>query len=272
MTSITDPNMSVRFTSAMEEIHNKQLKTFGEIMDTTTELCQSHRQFVKTALDACLKKSKDDEILFETMQTFKRDLEHKNASLKEKQHAISEVLSEIQQKELQKDDIIQKIERLKEDQAKRKELIRSQNKANKDRLRNLQKARVVFQDHLGLEIRTILSKTQLEKGEKLQLIFRNINLQTWTAPMLLRWGLRKDLIKTLELKYGSARCLHYEVGPEGVKKLQQDQKQVEDPPGRNRARVLGFSWLRRCLNQRWMVRTSQSSCLDRPSSLFSSGC
>lgn len=31
---------------------------------------------------------------------------------------------------------------------------------------------------------------------------------------------------------GSARCLHYEVGPEGVKKLQQDQKQVEDPPGR----------------------------------------
>lgn len=31
---------------------------------------------------------------------------------------------------------------------------------------------------------------------------------------------------------GSARRLHYEVGPEGVKKLQQDQKKVEDPPGR----------------------------------------
>lgn len=31
---------------------------------------------------------------------------------------------------------------------------------------------------------------------------------------------------------GSARCLHYEVGPEGVKELQQDQEQVEDPPGR----------------------------------------
>lgn len=39
-----------------------------------------------------------------------------------------------------------------------------------------------------------------------------------------------------------------------------------------RASVLGFSWLRRCLNQRWMVLTSQSSCLDRPSNLFSSGC
>lgn len=31
---------------------------------------------------------------------------------------------------------------------------------------------------------------------------------------------------------GSTCCLHYEVGPEGVKKLQQDQKQVEDPPRR----------------------------------------
>lgn len=40
----------------------------------------------------------------------------------------------------------------------------------------------------------------------------------------------------------------------------------------NRARVLGFSWLRRCLNQRCMVLTSQSSCLDRPSNRFSSGC
>lgn len=49
------------------------------------------------------------------------DAEHKNASLKEKQHAISELLSEIQQKESQKDDIIQDIERLKEDQTKKKE-------------------------------------------------------------------------------------------------------------------------------------------------------
>ena len=50
MTSITDPNMSDRFSNAMEEIHNKHLKTYGEIIDTTTELCQSHRQFVKSAL------------------------------------------------------------------------------------------------------------------------------------------------------------------------------------------------------------------------------
>lgn len=44
-------------------------------------------------------------------------------------------------------------------------VIESQNRANKDRLRNLQKARLVFQDHLGLEIRTIVDRTQLVKGK-----------------------------------------------------------------------------------------------------------
>lgn len=41
--------------------------------------------------------------------------------MKEKRHAISGMVSEIQQKEMQKDDIIQKIEKLREEQAKRKE-------------------------------------------------------------------------------------------------------------------------------------------------------
>ncbi|XP_060910379.1 kinetochore protein Spc25 [Labrus mixtus] len=192
MMSITDPNMSSRFASAMEEIHNKQLKTYGEIINTTTELCQSHRQFVKSALDTCSKKCKDDEMLFETIQTFKKDLDHKNASLREKQHAISEVISEIEQKEMHKDDLIQKIEKLKEEQAKRKELIESQNKSNKDRLKNLGKARLVFQEHLGMEIRTILGKSQLVKGEKLQFVFRNINPSDQDSAYVVTMGIKAD--------------------------------------------------------------------------------
>ncbi len=50
MASITDPNFSDRFINEMEEIHSKQLKTYGEIIDLTAELCQSHKQFVKSAL------------------------------------------------------------------------------------------------------------------------------------------------------------------------------------------------------------------------------
>ncbi|KAK9537580.1 hypothetical protein VZT92_005184 [Zoarces viviparus] len=192
MTSITDPNMSDAFTSAMEEIHNTHLKTYGEIIDMTTELCQSHKQFVKSGHDTCLKKCKDDEMLFETIQMFKRDLVQKKASLKGKQHAVSEMMSEIQQKEMQKDDIIQKIGKLKEEQAKRKELIQSQNKANKNRLRKLQKARVVFQDHLGMEMRTILGKTQLVKGEKLQFVFRNVNPSDQECAYVVTMGIKED--------------------------------------------------------------------------------
>lgn len=192
MASITDPNLGDRFINEMEEIHNKQLKTYGEIIDATAELCQSHKQFVKSALDACLNKCKDDEMLFEKIQAFKTDLKQKNASLKEKQHAISGTLSEIETKEMKKDDIIQKIEKLKDEQAKRKALIESQHKANKNKLRNLQKARLVFQEHLGMEIRTILGKTQSVKGEKLQFIFRNINPSDEDSAYVVTMGIKED--------------------------------------------------------------------------------
>lgn len=42
-------------------------------------------------------------------------------ALKEKQHAISDMMSEIQEKDTEKEKIIQKIENLKEEQIKRKE-------------------------------------------------------------------------------------------------------------------------------------------------------
>lgn len=48
------------------------------------------------------------------------DLQLQNASLKEKEQATSETVSDIEQKEMQKEEIIQKIERLKDEQAKRK--------------------------------------------------------------------------------------------------------------------------------------------------------
>ncbi|KAK2906110.1 kinetochore protein Spc25 [Channa argus] len=192
MASITDPNTSVKFTSAMEEIHNKQLKTYGEIIDTTTELCQSHRQFVKSALDTCIKKCKDDETVFEKIRTLKTDLEQKNASLREKKRAISEVMDEIQWKEMEKDDIIQKIQKLKDEQAKRKELIESQHKENKYRLKNLQKTRLIFQNHLGMEIRKIVAKTQLDKGEKLQFVFRNIKPSDHGCAYVVTMGIKDN--------------------------------------------------------------------------------
>ncbi|XP_008327023.1 kinetochore protein Spc25 [Cynoglossus semilaevis] len=192
MTSITDPNTSVRFTNAMEEIHNKLLQTCGELVDTTTELSQAESQFLKFAHDTYLKKCKDDEMLFETIQAFKKVLKQKNVLLKEKSHDISEVVSVIQQKEMQKNDIMLKIEKLTEEQGRRKELIEAQNRANKTRLRNLQKARGVFQEHLGLEIRTIFGKGQLMKGDYLQFVFRNIDPKNQDSAYIVVMGIKED--------------------------------------------------------------------------------
>lgn len=49
------------------------------------------------------------------------DLGKKSEILKEKRRAVSEVMSEVQEKERQKNDIIQKIQKLTEEQTKRKE-------------------------------------------------------------------------------------------------------------------------------------------------------
>ncbi|XP_029937376.1 kinetochore protein Spc25 [Myripristis murdjan] len=201
MASITDPTLSDWFTNTMEEIRNKLLiQTCGEIIDTTVELCQSHKQFVKSAVDTCVKKCKDDETLFETIQTYKRGLEQKNAVMKEKKNAISELVSDIQRKEMQKDDIIQKMERLREEQAKRRDLILSQNKANKNRLKNLNKAKQVFQDHLGLEIRKI-------SGEKLQFIFRNINPADPDSVYTFTMGIKEDGIYQIMSSDPPIECL-----------------------------------------------------------------
>uniref|UniRef100_A0A3B5MZ50 Kinetochore protein SPC25 n=1 Tax=Xiphophorus couchianus TaxID=32473 RepID=A0A3B5MZ50_9TELE len=175
MTSITDPSMRDRFTSSLEEIRNNHLKAYAEIIDTISELSHNHRQFVNSAVGK-----------------FQCINHKKKIALKEKRRAISEVMSEIEEKEMQKEDIILKIQKHKEEQMKRKDLIESQNRANKDRLRNLQKARLVFQDHLGLEIRTIIDKTQMVKGEKLQFIFRNISLSDQDSAYVITMGIKEN--------------------------------------------------------------------------------
>ncbi|KAM3861970.1 kinetochore protein Spc25 [Diretmus argenteus] len=185
MTSITDLNFGDGFATAMAEREKSLAQSFGEIINTTAELCQSHKQFMKSAVDTCSKKCKDDETLFETIQTYKGDFEQKKVSTQEKRSAVSEVLSEIEQKEAQKDNICQEIERLREEQTKRKEFVVSQHKANKDRLRNLNKAKQVFQDRLGLEIRKI-------HGEKLQFIFRNIKPADQDSAYTFTMGLKED--------------------------------------------------------------------------------
>ncbi|XP_056145677.1 kinetochore protein Spc25 [Lampris incognitus] len=169
MASIKDSNVCELFSKSMEETHNKLVvTTSGEITEACLELYHSSKQILKSAFDTCSKKFKDDEKMFETVQAYRRELEHMAVSVKQKQDSISETLSDIKQKEERKNDLSQKIQRLGEEQARKKKLMESQKKVNKEKLKNLNRAKEVFQEHLGLEIRKI-------RGEKLQFIFRNIN-------------------------------------------------------------------------------------------------
>ncbi|CAL8268697.1 unnamed protein product [Lota lota] len=186
MASIKDPHVIDSFRGAMEEMYNKLVvQTSGEIMETAVELGRSHKLSMQSAVDTCSKKCEDSDKLFETIQTNKKDLAQKTVLRKEKRDAISRSLCEIEQKQSQKDDISLKIEKLREEQAERRDLIVSQHRANKDRLKNLKKAKQVFQERLGLEIRRI-------HGQKLQFIFQNINPASPDNAYTFTMGIQAD--------------------------------------------------------------------------------
>ncbi|XP_066497314.1 kinetochore protein Spc25 [Hoplias malabaricus] len=170
MASIKDLDVVGQFSSKLEEIRTKLLvQAMGEVMnEATAQFCHSHKQYMKSGLETCAKKCKEDETMFETIQAYMEDLKVKSSIMKEKNTELPEILEEIDDKRRHKELLIQKIEKLKQDQAKSRELIQVQNKANKDRLKNLNKIKEIFQERLSLDIRKV-------QGEKLQFIFRNIN-------------------------------------------------------------------------------------------------
>ncbi|XP_010889209.1 kinetochore protein Spc25 [Esox lucius] len=169
MACIKDAHIGSWVSNKMEELRNKKLaQVSGEVMESGLDWVQPNQQFFESCRDKCSKKCKEDEMLFETLQFYHKDMEHTNSSVAEKKKAIAQTLSELEGKSGQKSKVIEKIEMLRLEQDKKKELIISQNQANKTRLKNLNRAKQVFQDHLGLEIRKI-------NGDTLQFIFRNIN-------------------------------------------------------------------------------------------------
>ncbi|XP_046701265.1 kinetochore protein Spc25 isoform X2 [Silurus meridionalis] len=170
MASIKDLEVGEKFSSKLEEIRIKLLsQAMGEVLnEATVEFCQAHKQYMKSVLDTCAKKCREDETMFETIHAYTEELKRQKSIMMERNGERPEIVGSIEDKESHKELLIEKIEKLKQEQAKNRELIHSQNKANKDRLKNLNKIKEIFQEHLSLEIRKI-------QGEKLQFIFRNIN-------------------------------------------------------------------------------------------------
>ncbi|XP_066543741.1 kinetochore protein Spc25 [Amia ocellicauda] len=169
MACITQADVSDHFSKKLEDVRSKLfIQALGDLYATEVELKQAHKDAIKSIKDTCSKKCKDDEIMFEKIQAYKDEMQQKSLPAKEREAEIAETLSEIQDKEKQKEAMIRNIQKLTEEQARKKQLMIAQNKANKDKLKNLNKAKQVFQERLGLEIRKL-------HGEKLQFVFRNIS-------------------------------------------------------------------------------------------------
>ncbi|XP_006636671.1 kinetochore protein Spc25 [Lepisosteus oculatus] len=168
MASIKQPGINNQFSKKLEEMRITLLNEVLGDVSTEAELKRVHKEKMKSLKDACYKKCKDDEAMFEKMKAFLKEVEHKNAQIKERGAEIIEIKSEIQENEMQKEKMMQALQKLTEENAKKRELMTSQNKVNKGRLKNLNKAKQVFQESLGLEIRKL-------HGEKLQFVFRRVN-------------------------------------------------------------------------------------------------
>uniref|UniRef100_A0A3Q2XLZ6 Kinetochore protein SPC25 n=1 Tax=Hippocampus comes TaxID=109280 RepID=A0A3Q2XLZ6_HIPCM len=210
MVSITDVSSTAVFAKERTEAQNRALKAIAELKDIYAELSHSHRQFLKLSRDECMKKFADDEILFETIEALKKG-EFLSESSQEKQRIIAEITSEIEQKEMEKKSLIREFEKLQEEKNKTKERLESQYKANKDRLKNLQKARLIFEDNLGMEIRKIEGK--------LQFVFRSIDPDDRNSPYIITMELTKDGSYQTVSSKPTLECL-----PDLERKLQETKK------------------------------------------------
>ncbi|XP_057707493.1 kinetochore protein Spc25 [Corythoichthys intestinalis] len=195
MASIKDFNSTLSFAQARDDVYNTVMK---EYTDNVVLQTQFHRQFLKQFRDDCIKKSANKDLLAENIGVWTKGLQHNYALEKEVKHTMTEITAEIKQKQMKINMIRQEIEKLHE-QAKSKELMKSQYKANKDRLNNLQKVRLVFQDQLQMELRTI-------HDAKFQFVFRGIGPDD-NRPYIITMGINNDRSYLIFSCQPSIECL-----------------------------------------------------------------
>uniref|UniRef100_A0A8C5BUJ5 Kinetochore protein SPC25 n=1 Tax=Gadus morhua TaxID=8049 RepID=A0A8C5BUJ5_GADMO len=139
MASIKDPHVVDSFRVAMEEVYSRLLvQTSGEISEAAVELGLSHRRSMKS------------EFHYQMPLQMRRGGAVSHWPPEVSIGPVRCVVTPPMWLFLCSSVVV------------------SQNRANKDRLKNLLKAKQVFQERLGLEIRRI-------HGQKLQFVFQNVN-------------------------------------------------------------------------------------------------
>ncbi|XP_077583866.1 kinetochore protein Spc25 [Stigmatopora nigra] len=178
MQSIKDFNTILSFDKTRDDAYNSAMKVYKE--DVAQQI-HFHKQFLKLSREECYKIFAGRDGVVEKIDVVKKVLQKNNALKQELQRNTTNIISELEQKQMKKKMIIQKIEKLNE-QAKNKELMKSQYKENQDRLKNLDFIRLFFQDQLQLELRTIIDG-------KFQFVFRELGPDN-NSPFVLTMEIR----------------------------------------------------------------------------------
>ncbi|XP_051479984.1 kinetochore protein Spc25 [Apus apus] len=139
-----------------------------EQINETLALRDSCKESIKALSEKWSKKLKEGDLMIDKIQEYSNEILQQSQRISENQERFTEIKSNLNQEEKQKKDLIDSIRELKEELMKKKELISAKNKAAKEKVERLCKAKVLYEERLGLEIRRI-------HNEQLQFIFRHID-------------------------------------------------------------------------------------------------
>ncbi|KFU88537.1 Kinetochore protein Spc25 [Chaetura pelagica] len=157
----------------------------AEQINETLALRDSCKESIKALSEKWSKKLKEGDLMIDKIQEYSNEILQQNQRVSENQERFTEMKSNLNQEEKQKKDLIDSIRELKEELMKKKELISAKNKAAKEKVERLCKAKALYEERLGLEIRRI-------HNEQLQFIFRHIDHKDPDKPYMFTLSINEQ--------------------------------------------------------------------------------
>ncbi|XP_072329772.1 kinetochore protein Spc25 [Scyliorhinus torazame] len=136
---------------------------------------QKYKESLKITKGKCLEIYEEEKQMCERIQLTKKAVAEQIAFLEQTCLKMQSVNKNFENIERQKQEMLEKIEKLKEGLHTKQELISTQQRENKAKLKELNKSADLFKKRMRLEIRKV-------QGEQLQFIFRNISYKNLEQP------------------------------------------------------------------------------------------
>ncbi|XP_071418868.1 kinetochore protein Spc25 [Pithys albifrons albifrons] len=156
-----------------------------EQINQTLALRDSCKEAIEALSEKWSRKLKEGDLMIDKIQEYKNEILQQSKCITEKEEQLAEIKSKLSQEEEQQKNLTDSIQELKEELAKKMEILSSKDKAAKEKVERLCKAKVLFEERLGLEIRRV-------HNEQLQFIFRHIDHKDPDKPYLFALSINKE--------------------------------------------------------------------------------